>query len=169
MPPSLGICVVALLVVCAWSPARAEPQDQPKAIDRTDALRVFLDCEACDENYLRTEITFINDVRDRKEADLHVLVTTQPTGGGGTEYTLKFIGLERFAGIEQTLQYVAAQTNTEDETRRGFAQVFKLGLVRYVAETHWHQNSTLRSRLRRRPPQPPPSGIRGISGSFASA
>jgi Protein of unknown function, DUF481 len=135
MPPYLGICIVALLVMCAWIPARAEPQDQPKAVDRTDALRVFLDCEPCDEDYLRTEITFINYVRDRKEADLHVLVTTQPTGSGGTEYTLKFIGLERFAGVEQTLQYVAAQTNTEDETRRGFAQVFKLGLVRYVAET----------------------------------
>jgi hypothetical protein len=121
--------------VCAFIPARADSQDKPAVIDRTDALRVFLDCGPCDENYLRTEITFINYVRDRKEADVHVLVTTQPTGGGGTEYTLKFIGLVRFAGVEQTLQYVAAQTNTEDETRRGFAQVFKLGLVRYAAET----------------------------------
>jgi hypothetical protein len=135
MPQSLGVCVVALLVVCAFIPARADSQDKPAVIDRTDALRVFLDCGPCDENYLRTEITFINYVRDRKEADVHVLVTTQPTGGGGTEYTLKFIGLVRFAGVEQTLQYVAAQTNTEDETRRGFAQVFKLGLVRYAAET----------------------------------
>jgi hypothetical protein len=98
MPQSLGVCVVALLVVCAFIPERADSQDKPAVIDRTDALRVFLDCGPCDENYLRTEITFINYVRDRKEADVHVLVTTQPTGGGGTEYTLKFIGLLRFAG-----------------------------------------------------------------------
>jgi hypothetical protein len=116
-------------------PWRVDAQDQPPTPDRTDALRVFLDCDSCDETYLRTEITFINYVRDRTVADLHVLVTTQDTGGGGTEYTLKFIGLGRFAGVDQTLKYVAPQTNTSDETRRGFAAVFRLGLVRYVAET----------------------------------
>ena len=118
-----GACLLAIIA----------QERQP--LDRTGALRVFLDCNACDENYLRTEITYINYVRDRTDADLHVLVTTQATGGAGTEYTLQFIGLGRFAGVEQSLKYVAAQTNTPDETRRGFASIFALGLVRYVAET----------------------------------
>jgi hypothetical protein len=118
-----GACLLAVIA----------QERQP--LDRTGALRVFLDCNACDENYLRTEITYINYVRDRTDADLHVLVTTQATGGAGTEYTLQFIGLGRFAGVEQSLKYVAAQNNTPDETRRGFASVFALGLVRYVAET----------------------------------
>ena len=34
---------------------------------------------------MRTEITFVSYVRDRTAADVHVLVTTQGTGGGGTE------------------------------------------------------------------------------------
>jgi Protein of unknown function, DUF481 len=121
--------------VCTLAPPHTAAQEQPPQDDRTGALRVFLDCRSCDENYLRTEITFINYVRDRTDADLHVLVTTQGTGGGGIEFTLKFIGLGRFAGIDQSLKYVAPQTNTSDETRRGFASVFRLGLVRYVAET----------------------------------
>jgi hypothetical protein len=124
-----------LLCACCLIPSPAASQDQPPPADRTGALRVFLDCRSCDENYLRTEITFINYVRDRTDADLHVLVTTQGTGGGGTEYTIKFIGLGRFTGIDQSLAYVAPQTNTADETRQGFAATFKLGLVRYVAET----------------------------------
>ena len=111
------VLLLCLVVLC---PAPATAQDAPAA-DRTGALRVFLDCAQCDENYLRTEITFINYVRDRADADVHVLVTTQPTGGGGLEYTIKFIGLGRFAGVDQTLPYVSAQTDTEDQRRIGFA------------------------------------------------
>ncbi len=125
-----GQLILVLLVSAEWPAARQTP-----AAARTDALRVFLDCESCDETYLRTEVTFVDHVRDREVAELHVLVTTQDTGGGATEYTLRFIGLQRFAGVNQTLTYIAPQTSTADETRRGFASVFRLGLVRYVAET----------------------------------
>jgi hypothetical protein len=133
MPPPY---LFSVLIVCllALAPALASSQDV-KDVDRTGALRVFLDCNSCDENYLRTEITFINYVRDRADADVHVLVTTQGTGGGGIEYTIKYIGLGRFAGADQSLTYVSPQTHTADERRAGFAAVFRLGLVRYAAET----------------------------------
>ncbi|CAN5795671.1 hypothetical protein BH18ACI5_BH18ACI5_12460 [soil metagenome] len=98
-------------------------------------LRVFLDCNSCDFDYLRREIEFIDYVRDRKEADLHVLVTTQGTGSGGTEYVFKFIGLGRFDHIDDELKYASSQTNTSDERRAGYARVLKLGLVRYVTST----------------------------------
>lgn len=88
-------------------------------------------------------MTFVNYVRDRVGADVHVLVTTQPTGGGGTQYTFKFIGLGRFANIDQSLEYTAPQTATSDERRRGYTSVFKLGLVRYVAETPLASRLTL--------------------------
>jgi hypothetical protein len=77
-----------------------------------EALRVFLDCAVCDFDYLRTEMTYVNYVRDRKDAEVHVLVTTEPTGGGGTEFTIDFIGLRQFAGASERLRYVAATTNT---------------------------------------------------------
>jgi len=97
---------------------------------------MFLDCSYyCDEQFLRKEITLVDWVRDRKDADVHVLVTTQSTGGGGTEYTLKFIGLGPFASVEQTLKYVAPSTATSDETRKGIAEVLKRGLIRYISES----------------------------------
>jgi hypothetical protein len=124
----LVLCLLAALAV----PARAQ---DTAASGREGALKVFLDCDWCDETYLRTEITFVDYVRDRKDADLHVLITVQGTGGGGTEYTLKFIGLGRFAGVEQSLKDIVPQASTEDERRKIVAEVLKRGLVRYVAET----------------------------------
>jgi hypothetical protein len=125
---ALAVCLVTLSASVSAAQGTAPS-------GREGALKVFIDCDWCDETYLRTEITFIDYVRDRRDAELHVLITTQGTGGGGTEYTLKFIGLGRFAGVEQTLKDVVPQASTEDERRRIVAEVLKRGLVRYVAET----------------------------------
>ena len=104
--------------------------------DPAPAVRMFLDCNHyCDEAFLKKDIALVNWMRDRKDADVHILVTTQSTGGGGTEYTIKFIGLGRFAAVEQTLKHVSTATATSDEVRRGIADVLKRGLVRYVSET----------------------------------
>ncbi len=101
-----------------------------------DALRVFLDCDrGCDFDYLRQEITFVNYVRDRRDAQVHVLVTRERTAAGGRAFTLAFVGLEEFAGLDDELVYYSTQDDTDDTERRGFAQVFQLGLMQYVART----------------------------------
>jgi hypothetical protein len=105
------------------------------AVATQGRVRVFLDCGACDFDYLRQEIQFVDYVRDRADADVHVLTTTQGTGGGGTEYVFKFIGLGRFAGMDDELRYSSLQTSTRDERREGYTRILKLGLVRYVAAT----------------------------------
>ncbi len=89
----------------------------------------------CDLDYFRTEIPYIDYVRDRTDASLHVLVSTLQTGSGGTEHTVTFIGLKDFAGITDTLVYIASQTSTQDDRRKGLAHTLKLGLVRYLART----------------------------------
>jgi len=99
------------------------------------APKVFIDCENCDHDYIRTEIPFVNYVRDRKEADVHVLITTQPTGSGGTEYTLSFIGQGLFEGTNNVLVYASNTTDTDEEIRRGYVAVLKMGLVPYTART----------------------------------
>ena len=137
----VGCCQKASLVsfftfaTCLLGFAYVGAQPVPPATTG-EPLKVFLDCTAkCDENFLRTEITIISYVRDRQDADVHILVTTQPTGSGGVEYTVAFIGMRRFARIDHTLKYAAPKTSTDDERRRGLAGVLKRGLVRYVSET----------------------------------
>lgn len=108
----------------------------PAARAAPTRLRVFIDCQyECDTEYLRQNIEFIEYVRDRAAADLHLLVTTQETGGGGTAWSLKFIGLDYFMGQDRTLNFNSPQTATEDDRRKAFARVFRVGLVGYAAET----------------------------------
>ncbi|MFC2168392.1 hypothetical protein ACFLRW_05345 [Acidobacteriota bacterium] len=102
---------------------------------KKDAPKVFLDCGSCDIDYVRTEITFVNYVRDRKEAQVHVLVTTQGTGSGGREYTISLIGQLDFEGINDIQHYYSEQTDTSDETREGLTNAIKIGLASYAAKT----------------------------------
>jgi len=99
------------------------------------APKVYIDCAYCDIDYIRTEITFVNYVRDRKEADVHVLITIQDTGSNGQEYTLAFIGQNGWAGVDNSLKFVSNKTQTDDEIRSGLTQVLKMGLVGYAART----------------------------------
>ena len=101
----------------------------------TEALRLFLDCDSgCDYEFLRSQITYVNWVRDRQDAEIHIRVTNQ-FGGNSREYTFNFIGLERFEGVDQRLIHTSSFTDTDDERRRGVARLLELGLVRYVLET----------------------------------
>ena len=108
-----------------------------KAVPPSGPLRVFLDCheQGCDFDFFRTEIPYVDYVRDRTAASVHVLLSTQPTGGGGREYTFNFIGLRELAGVSDTLTYLSPQGATSDDLRKGILRTLKLGLVRYLART----------------------------------
>src|SRR5687767_13405592 len=100
-----------------------------------EKLRVFIDCNFCDMDFLRTEIGWIDHMRDRADAHVHILVIRQTTGGGGGEYTFEFIGLRQFTGRADTLKHVSTVDDTQDVIRRGLARVIKVGLVPFVAQT----------------------------------
>ena len=67
----------------------------------------------------------MNYVRDRRAAQVHVLVTTESSGGGGRMFTLAFIGQEEFVGTDDVLEYTTSKTDTDDEEREGFARVLR--------------------------------------------
>ena len=128
--------VFAAVLVCLALARAASPAQAPApAAAPRQMVRMFLDCNQCDEDYIKKEVLFVDYVRNREDADVHVLVTIQQTGGGGSQWTLKFIGLGANQGQEATLIYNAPQTATEDEIRAGFVEVLKVGLVRYAAST----------------------------------
>jgi hypothetical protein len=135
MPGFVLLSLLLLPIPVLPSPLLTASAAKVRAEPANHALRVFLDCDrACDFDFLRRAVTYVNYVRDRRDAQVHVLVTTRGTGGG-VEQTLQFIGLEEFEGVDQRLVYTTSQTDTEDEDRRGLARILQLGLVRYVLET----------------------------------
>ncbi|HEX6317138.1 MAG TPA: hypothetical protein VFZ73_19845, partial [Gemmatimonadaceae bacterium] len=129
--------VVALLAV-AFNAVSARAQNPAPADSlRDDLPRVFLDCQAngCDNDFLRTELTWLNFVRDRTLATVHVLATSQATGSGGTELTVAFIGLGVLSGKADTIVAVSQQSDTFDERRQLLRRVISQGMLRFVANT----------------------------------
>lgn len=136
-PAFLLLGALALAALPAAAAGGGAPQVVPPDEMRSVAPNVYLDCDrrSCDFEYIKTEITFVNYVLDRQSADIHIIVTRQPTGSGGNEYTLAFIGLKKHEGKAATLRYYSKPTDTEDQYRRGFVNVLKQGLIPYVYDT----------------------------------
>ena len=98
-------------------------------------MRVFIDCDYCDINYIREEIPYVNYVRDVKEAQVYILETRESTGSGGRKYTYVFLGQEEFEGMNDTLEYSSRPDDSRDYVRIWRTQMLKMGLMRYVART----------------------------------
>ena len=115
-----------------------------------DAVRVFLDIDDYQE-YIKLEVPFVDYVRDRNEAQVHILMTRQETGSGGREYTLTFIGQQNFAGRDDTLKCVSRQLDPEEVIRRNIVRTMKMGLVRYVSKTPLAADISIDYRQKRDP------------------
>ena len=100
-------------------------------------LKVFLDCSNtwCDRNYIKTEITVVDFMLEAQAADVHVLITEQSTGGGGSQYQMIFFGRNSFQKLTDTVRFNTAATNTDFERRETFIKYLKLGLTPYVLRT----------------------------------
>lgn len=113
------------------TPRTAEESGKPR-------LRLFVDCQVktgCDLDYFRTEIPFVDHMRDRADAGLHVLVTSTITGGDGQSYTLTFIGLNDLAGMLDTVRFDSPQGATADDVRASLKHSIEQGLVRYLQQS----------------------------------
>lgn len=132
---------ITLLITASNSYSQEEAFDIEEL--KKNAPKVFIDCNRCDIDYIRTEIAFVNYVWDRQEADIHILITLQRTGSGGREYTIAFIGQKDYSDLQNTLKYFSSPTDTDDEVRKGLVQILKLGLGLYVARTPMSQGISL--------------------------
>ncbi len=99
-------------------------------------ISVFLDGHWwLDTDFVREQIPIVNYVRDKETADVHILMTRHRAGRAGANYAISFIGRGAFRGVDQDITYWASSTNSADETRRGYTNKIKIGLVRYIATT----------------------------------
>lgn len=136
MNRSLIFKIWSLLLICfiIENTKAQEINTEPDSL-RQNAVRLFIDCQRCDMDYIRREIPYVNYVRDVKEAQVYVLETRQSTGSGGSEYTFNFLGQKEFKGMNDTLVYASRPDDTRDHTREGRTQIMRMGLMRYVAKT----------------------------------
>ena len=122
----LVLLSIAIFTVGSCFPLEAQETNKPN---------LFLDCNRCNSNYLKENVTIVNYVRDKADAQIHLLVTRAQTGSGGIEYTLSFIGKKEFEGSDNKLIYVSQEADTQQDIRSGLAKRIKAGLIPYVSQT----------------------------------
>lgn len=103
-----------------------------QSLIKENSPNVLIDCGYCDYNFIKEQIPIVNFVRDRKDADIHVLFTSQSTASGGREYILYFIGQNQFANQNDTIKYQTNNMDSEDNSRNKMVNGLKLGLVNYL-------------------------------------
>ncbi len=103
--------------------------------ERVNPPYVYLDCDECDYDYIRSELTFVNYVRDPKMADIHVFVTDENITGGGKEFQFSFIGRRDFEGTEYSMKHKVNRNATKTEERKALARFLTLGFASYMLQT----------------------------------
>ena len=96
-----------------------------------EELKIFLDCDACDNTYIRQNLENVQFVRDQNFADVHIFFTTQRNGSGGSEFVGDFIGKGDYAELIDKLSFNTDTNMTVDEVRNLTLKYIKLGLIRF--------------------------------------
>ncbi|MEO7997187.1 MAG: hypothetical protein ABI852_07055 [Gemmatimonadaceae bacterium] len=113
-------------------------QTAPTPTDSISALPlVFLDCQAqgCDEDFLRTELTWMNFVRDRNRAMVHIIATSRSTASGGAELSLTFERTNATPTEKDSLIAIIPQSATNDQSRRVLSRAVGQGMLRFIRST----------------------------------
>ena len=116
-------------------PAGQKPSapQTPASPSQTARLRVFLDCGDCFQEFLRDEIEWVDFVRQREDADVHLLSSSNETGGGGREVLLRFVGVNRFQGVNHEHRALSQVADPEETRRRRVLQAVTVGLLDYLS------------------------------------
>jgi hypothetical protein len=97
---------------------------------------VYLDCTSwCFESFIRTNIEFVNYVRDQDDSDLYLRITSARTGTG-RQYVLDFRGIEPFSTRRDTVIFHSLDVDSRDEQRNNLVRHLKLGLIPFLTNTN---------------------------------
>lgn len=110
---------------------------QSQTTNSNSRLKVFIDCSntRCDMDFIRTEINLVDFMLDNEAADLHILITRQPNGGGGSQFQLIFFGQHSYKDMSDTIRFDIVPNATDFEIRDVLLKYLKLGMAPYVAHT----------------------------------
>jgi len=96
--------------------------------------KIYIDGYNSDFDQVRKEVRFVDYVRDRRQADIYLMVTRLRTGTG-RENTLTFSGQNSFLNMKDTLHYYSSDFDSNEKNREAFINALKRGLIRYINKT----------------------------------
>lgn len=131
-------CAFVFVALFTGLAAAVHAQPAPGA-DSTAApprLKLFLDCDesVCDFEFLRQELGWVDWLRDRQGADVHVLLTTRATASGGVEATFYVTRPHGGGPASDTVRVFAPASTSDDEDRHLLLRTLQAILARDLAE-----------------------------------
>ena len=103
---------------------------------KVDKLKVYLDCSwRCDADFLQREMSYIDFFRDAKSANLHIIVKGETGSSGGEIVTFRFIGVEEFEGVNNTLMLDVSVNTPEASKRELYLEILRKGVYAYIIRT----------------------------------
>lgn len=131
MYSTIKVLCTVLSVICAFLLVGSS---DAKAQGTRVAPSVYLDCNTCMYDYIRSNVTFVNYVRDQADANIYLRITDYGTGSG-REFILDFRGIPPFSTRRDTLIYFSSNLDTSDERRAGLVRHVRIGLLPFMAGT----------------------------------
>lgn len=104
------------------------------SLGQSTNLNVFLNCQRakCYVDYLKTELTMFNFVRDQAAADVLIMITANANASGGANYTVFFEGQNTLRTQLDTIKFASKQDATDDIIRKKLLNSVSLGLLGYL-------------------------------------
>ncbi len=135
MKKILGAFVLSMFISLFY--AQENPSTKP--------IKVFLDCQTvCYSTYLKENLSYVEFVRDRHYADVHIIINSQQNGSGGDTYYLEFFGQNDFKDIHKKLIFNTSPDDPDEIIRKKLMDYIILGLTDFWLKAGWENIFTVR-------------------------
>ena len=99
--------------------------------EKESKLNVFLNCNFCDQSYMKQNLEHAEFVRDENFADVYLFFTNQRNGSGGRVYKIDIVGKNDYKEFKDKITFSTNSDTTGDEVRSLMLKHVRLGLVRF--------------------------------------
>ena len=99
--------------------------------EKESKLNVFLNCNFCDQSYMKQNLEHAEFVRDENFADVYLFFTNQRNGSGGRVYEIDIVGQNDYKEFKDKIKFSTNSDTTRDEVRSLMLKNIRLGLVRF--------------------------------------
>ena len=105
--------------------------------ENIERVKIYLDCEDCDPSFFRKNLEQVSFVRTPKLSDIHILITEQRNGVGGTEYGINFIGSGIYSDLRYKLKTVSLPFESKLVKWDKILKTIELGLLPFLSQTNY--------------------------------
>jgi len=121
------IPAVCVMMLCIAHPLFPQEADTDSTDIQEMAVKVYLDDMWGVSDYVKKEITYVNYVRDRKDAQVHIIMADQRTGGGSRIHDQ--LGLPKRGATEEEVLLHRREIATQYSFHAGFGLNYTFGSI----------------------------------------